>query len=34
MRDELLPRYSRDQMPQPPTPAPTPTPSPSPTPKK
>jgi hypothetical protein len=36
MRDELLPRYSREQMPALPTPPPTPTPapSPSPTPKK
>jgi carboxypeptidase Q len=36
MRDDLLPRYSREQMPALPTPPPTPTPapSPSPTPKK
>jgi carboxypeptidase Q len=34
MRDELLPRYSREQMPALPTPASTPTPSPTPAPKK
>ncbi len=34
MRDELLPRYSREQMPAPPNPTPTPSPSPSPTPRK
>lgn len=33
MRDELLPRFSKENMPKPPAPAPTPTPSPSPTPK-
>jgi carboxypeptidase Q len=34
MRDELLPRYSKEQMPALPTPAATPTPTPTPTPKK
>jgi carboxypeptidase Q len=34
MRDELLPRYSKEEMPALPTPAATPTPTPKPTPKK
>jgi carboxypeptidase Q len=34
MRDEMLPRYSREQMPALPTPAPTPSPTPAPTPRR